>query len=154
MLAELVELVIGVDTHTDTHTAAVLAADTHAVLATVTVSADEDGYADLVALADAHGGLRGWAIEGTGGYGAGPARHLDQLGELIVELDRPVRPHAGPARNPTRSTPNVPPATRSPAPSWRSPRPGRNGPACRSCSPHAGPQSPRPATPNASCARW
>jgi hypothetical protein len=31
--AELVELVIGVDTHADTHTAAVLATDTRAVLA-------------------------------------------------------------------------------------------------------------------------
>jgi transposase len=56
------------------------------------VSADEDGYAELVALAEVHGGMRGWAIEGIGGYGAGLARHLDQLGELVVELDRPVRP--------------------------------------------------------------
>jgi transposase len=62
------------------------------VLATATVSADEDGYAELVALAEAHGRLRGWALEGTGGYGAGLARHLDQLGELVIELDRPVRP--------------------------------------------------------------
>jgi hypothetical protein len=92
MLAELVELVIGVDTHTDTHTAAVLATDTGAVLATATVSADEDGHAELVTLAEAHGGLRGWAIEGTGGYGAGLTRHLDQLGELVIELDRPLRP--------------------------------------------------------------
>jgi transposase len=92
MLAELVEFVIGVDTHADTHTAAVIATGTRAVLATLTVSADEDGYAELVTLAEAHGGLRGWAIEGTGGYGAGLARHLDELGELVVELDRPVRP--------------------------------------------------------------
>ncbi|GAA5135501.1 IS110 family RNA-guided transposase [Pseudonocardia adelaidensis] len=92
MLAELVELVIGVDTHTDTHTAAVVATDTGAVLATIAVTADADGYGELVALAEAHGGLRGWAIEGTGGYGAGLARHLDQLGELVIELDRPLRP--------------------------------------------------------------
>jgi transposase len=92
MLAELVELVIGVDTHADTHTAALVATDTRAVVATATVTADEDGYTELVTLAEEHGGLRGWAIEGTGGYGAGLARHLDQLGELIVELDRPVRP--------------------------------------------------------------
>jgi transposase len=92
MLAELVEFVIGVDTHTDTHTAAVIAVGSRAVLASVTVSADEDGYAELVAPAETHGGLRGWAIEGTGGYGAGPARHLDELGELVVELDRPARP--------------------------------------------------------------
>jgi len=31
-------------------------------------------------------------MEGTGGYGAGLARHLGERGELVVELDRPVRP--------------------------------------------------------------
>jgi transposase len=92
MLAEVVEFVIGVDTHSQTHTAAVVATGTRAVLATATVTADHDGYAELVAMAEAHGGLRGWAIEGTGGYGAGLARHLAELGELVVELDRPVRP--------------------------------------------------------------
>src|SRR5689334_10399144 len=92
MLAELVELVIGVDTHADTHTAALVAVDTRAVLATATVTADPDGYAELVALADAHGGLRAWAMEGSGGYGAGLARHLGERGELVVELDRPERP--------------------------------------------------------------
>ena len=92
MLAEVVEFVIGVDTHSQTHTAAVVATGTRAVLATATVTADHDGYPELVALAEAHGGLRGWAIEGTGGYGAGLARHLEELGELVVELDRPVRP--------------------------------------------------------------
>jgi len=67
MLAEVAEFVIGVDTHSQTHTAAVVATGTRAVLATATVSADHDGYAELVALAEEHGGLRGWAIEGTGG---------------------------------------------------------------------------------------
>ena len=76
MLAELVEVVIGVDTHKDTHTAAVLDARTGGVLARATVAADPDGYAELVALAEQHSGLRAWAMEGTGGYGAGLARHL------------------------------------------------------------------------------
>ena len=71
MLAELVEVVIGVDTHTTTHTAAVVDTHTFAVLARVTVRADPDGYAQLTALADEHSGLRAWAMEGTGGYGAG-----------------------------------------------------------------------------------
>jgi len=92
MLAELVEVVIGVDTHKDTHTAAVVDARTGGVLARVTVSADPDGYAELRALAEADSGLRAWAMEGTGGYGAGLARHLEQAGELVVELDRPKRP--------------------------------------------------------------
>ena len=91
MLAELVEVVIGVDTHADTHTAAVLNARTGGVLARATVSTDPDGYAELVTLAEAHSGLRAWAIEGAGGYGAGLARHLGEEEELVIELDRPVR---------------------------------------------------------------
>jgi transposase len=92
MLAELVEVVIGVDTHKDTHTAAVLDARTGGVLARATVPADPDGYAELTALAERHSGLRAWAMEGTGGYGAGLARHLERAEELVVELDRPKRP--------------------------------------------------------------
>lgn len=92
MLAELVDVVIGVDTHKHTHTAAVLNAHTGAVLTRATVNADSDGYLELVAFAAEHAGLRAWAIEGTGGYGAGLARHLAEQRELVVELDRPVRP--------------------------------------------------------------
>jgi transposase len=91
MLAELVEVVIGVDTHADTHTAAVLDARTGAVLARATISTDPDGYAELLTLAEAHSGLRAWALEGAGGYGAGLARHLGEEEELVIELDRPVR---------------------------------------------------------------
>lgn len=88
MLADVVEVVIGVDTHKDTHTAAVLDTRTGGVLARATVSTDPDGYAELVALAERHSGLRAWALEGAGGYGAGLARHLAEVGEL----DRPKRP--------------------------------------------------------------
>jgi transposase len=102
MLAELVDVVIGVDTHADTHTAAVVTAATGALLTTVIVAADADGYAELVELVDRHGGLRAWAIEGTGGYGAGLARHLGELEELVVELDRPARP---PRRGGVKSDP-------------------------------------------------
>jgi transposase len=92
MLAELVEVVIGVDTHSETHTAAVVDARTGGVLARATVPADPDGYAELVALAEQHSGLRAWAVEGAGGYGAGLARHLADAEEMVVELDRPKRP--------------------------------------------------------------
>ncbi|GAA4898504.1 IS110 family transposase [Actinomycetospora straminea] len=92
MLAELVEHVIGVDTHTETHTAAVVVASTGAVVETVTVPADPRGYQGVLELAERHGGLRAFAIEGAGGYGAGLARHLTAAGEVVVELDRPARP--------------------------------------------------------------
>ena len=92
MLADLVDLVIGVDTHADTHTAALVAVESRAVLATTTVTADPAGYRELVELAESHAGVRGWAIEGAGSYGAGLTRHLHVRGELVVELDRPTRP--------------------------------------------------------------
>jgi transposase len=91
-LSELVEVVVGVDTHVDTHTAAVVDARTGGVLAELTVATDPDGYAELVEWADGHSGLRVWAIEGTGGHGAGLARLLGERGETVVELDRPERP--------------------------------------------------------------
>jgi transposase len=92
MLAELVDVVIGVDTHKHTHTAAVVVASTGAAVGELTVDTDPDGYAALLALADEHSGLRAWSIEGTGGYGAGLTRFLVERGELVIELDRPNRP--------------------------------------------------------------
>jgi transposase len=91
-LAEVVDIVIGVDTHKHTHTAAVVAAGTGGELEVLTAATDPDGYAAFVELAERHGGLRAWAIEGTGGYGAGLARHLRERGEWVIELDRPDRP--------------------------------------------------------------
>jgi transposase len=90
-LTEIVDVVIGVDTHVETHTAAVVDARTGAVLEEATVPTTPQGYQDLVDLADAHSSLRAWAIEGTGGHGAGLARHLAHGEEVVVELDRPER---------------------------------------------------------------
>ena len=47
MLADSVEVVIGVDTHKHTHTAAVLAAATGQTLASLTVATTPDGYQEL-----------------------------------------------------------------------------------------------------------
>jgi transposase len=91
MLADTVELVIGVDTHKDTHTAAVVQAVSSAMLAQVTVPATPAGYRQLLKLAGQHQGQRVWAIESTGGYGAGLTRFLAANAEQVVELDRPKR---------------------------------------------------------------
>jgi transposase len=91
MLADLVELVIGIDTHKHTHTAAVVVAATGAVLQQVTVPATPAGYRQLLTLASQQPGQRVWAIEGTGGYGAGLTRFLQAHGEQVVKLDRPKR---------------------------------------------------------------
>jgi transposase len=94
ILADLVQVVIGVDTHKHTHTAAVLAAASGGMLATQTVPTTPAGYQALLTLAQQHPGPRVWAVEGTGGYGAGLARLLVEHGEWVVELDRPQRRRA------------------------------------------------------------
>jgi len=101
-LTDLVDVVIGVDTHVLTHTAAIVDAGTGGVIARLTVDATADGYAELVEFADQHDTLRAWAIEGTGEHGAGLTRHLEQRDELVVELDRPERAHR---RNGAKSDP-------------------------------------------------
>ena len=90
-LREVVDVVIGVDTHVHTHSAAAVDARTGGVLGEVTVEATAEGYAQLVMFADEHAGLRAWAIEGTGGHGAGLTRHLQRGEEVVIELDRPER---------------------------------------------------------------
>lgn len=90
-LRDVVDTVIGVDTHVQTHSAAVVDARTGGVLEEITVEATTDGYARLVEFANEHAALRAWAIEGTGGHGAGLTRHLERNQEVVVELDRPER---------------------------------------------------------------
>jgi len=92
MLAELVDLVIGVDTHKNSHSAAVIDASTGAVRTTITVGTDPDGLDELIAAADQLPGTRIWSIEGAGSYGAGLTRRLHELGEQVIEIDRPGRP--------------------------------------------------------------
>jgi hypothetical protein len=55
------------------------------------VATTPDGYQQLLELADQHHRQRVWAIEGTGGYGAGLTRFLHGHQEQVVELDRPKR---------------------------------------------------------------
>jgi transposase len=90
-LREVVDVVIGVDTHVHTHSAAAIDTRTGGVLDEITVEATADGYDQLVQFADEHAALRAWAIEGTGGHGAGLTRHLERREEVVIELDRPER---------------------------------------------------------------
>lgn len=107
-LREVVDVVIGVDTHVHTHSAAALDARTGGVLDQITVDAAAEGYARLSEFADEHAVLRAWAIEGTGSFGAGLTRHLTCREEIVIELDRLSGPSAVTARSLIRSTPSVP----------------------------------------------
>lgn len=92
MLAGQVDYVIGVDTHRDTNTAAVVT-DAGAIIAQQQCTTDAMGYRRVVAFADEHApGRRVWAIEGTGSFGSGLTTHLLERGEWVVEIDRPARP--------------------------------------------------------------
>ena len=83
-------VIVGVDTHKDTHTAAAVTS-TGAVLEHLTVAADPGGYRRLLTFGRRHE-VSGWAIEGTGSFGAGLTTALLAQGERVFEVDRPQRP--------------------------------------------------------------
>jgi transposase len=87
-LADEIDYVVGVDTHLDTHTAAVCDARGR-VLSQVQVPATAAGYAELAARAGsvAGAGTVAWAVEGTRHYGLGLARHLVSAGEQVSEIE-------------------------------------------------------------------
>src|SRR3954447_11389613 len=92
VLIDSVDAVIGVDTHRDTLSAAVVT-PIGAVIAEVQVAACADGYRALLEFGKAHvPGARCWALEGAGSYGAGLSAFLDEQDEQRVEVARPKRP--------------------------------------------------------------
>jgi transposase len=92
MLSETTDAVIGVDTHRDSHSASRVN-PVGGELAAITVTADPDGYAQLIAWAVGHAPGPGvvWAIEGTRSHGAGLVRALRHAGHQVFESDRPKR---------------------------------------------------------------
>jgi transposase len=92
MLADVVDAVIGIDTHTDTHAVAVCTA-AGVVLAEITVTADPGGHAEVLAVAAEHapGPRLAFAVEGTRSHGIGLARVLQAAGMLVIEVERPSR---------------------------------------------------------------
>lgn len=91
MLADHVEFVIGVDTHKQAHTAAVVDR-LGGVSETFEFPADPTGYRKVLARVESCGGMRVWGVEGTGSYGAGLTGFLQDAGERVVEVERPGRP--------------------------------------------------------------
>jgi transposase len=83
-------IVGGVDTHADTHHAAVLLLNGGRV-ADAEFPATATGYAQLLDWLRGFGRLHAVGVEGTGCYGAGLARHLHAAGVTVVEVNRPDR---------------------------------------------------------------
>ena len=92
MLADIVDAVIGVDTHRDTHHAEI-AYPSGAVIAACTIANTSAGYAQLLARARQHapGPRLAFSIEGTRSYGAGLARAAAAAGLIVIECEQPAR---------------------------------------------------------------
>lgn len=88
--APAVEVVAGVDTHGDTHHAAVLSM-IGGELGDREFPATAAGYTDLLDWLQCHGTVVRVGVEGTSSYGAGLTRFLHTRGVEVVEIDRPDR---------------------------------------------------------------
>jgi transposase len=96
ILAERVDIVVGVDTHTDTHTAVILT-PVGAVVAEQTVTADPRGVAQVMSWVDelTAGQRRAWVIDGARSHGIGLVRQLRAAGETLIEAPRTTRRRGG-----------------------------------------------------------
>jgi transposase len=101
MLADTADAVIGVDTHTDSHTAC-LVDRLGRQLAVITVPADPGGCRRLLAWARQHapGPQLAWSVEGTRSHGLGLTRYLHAHGQPVTEAGRPERASRRPGGKP------------------------------------------------------
>jgi transposase len=92
MLAEVVEAVIGIDTHRDSHEVEI-ADVTGKPVTTMRIGNDSAGFAQLLAaIAEVAPGPRvAVSIEGSRSYGIGLARALTAAGLLVIECEQPSR---------------------------------------------------------------
>ncbi|MFL5333895.1 MAG: IS110 family transposase [Geminicoccaceae bacterium] len=88
--ARSVDVVVGIDTHKDTHAAVAL--NTLGVrLGAIIAPVNRAGYRRIEAWARSFGIVTAFGIEGTGSYGAGLARALREAGHRVLEVSRPDR---------------------------------------------------------------
>jgi transposase len=84
------EIVVGIDTHKHTHTAVALNA-LGVRLGAITAPVNREGYRRIDVWAQSFGTVRAFGIEGTGSYGAGLSRALQEAGHRVLEVNRPDR---------------------------------------------------------------
>jgi transposase len=90
MTTEPVDVIGGIDTHADTHHAAVITT-TGARLGDAAFPTTAQGYRDLLAFVTGLGRITTIGVEGTSSYGAEITRFLRQAGVRVVEVVRPAR---------------------------------------------------------------
>ena len=83
-----IQIIGGVDTHQDLHTAAVVSHD-GTVLGTESFSTTRAGYRAMLRWFRSHGELLRVGVESTGTYGAGITRHLALSGIPVLEVTGP-----------------------------------------------------------------
>lgn len=83
-------LILGVDTHLETHVC-VLINQIGVVVDTEQFEVSSAGYAALSRWCDSFGNVQKAGVEGTGTYGAGLCKHLQQRGIAVFEVNRPNR---------------------------------------------------------------
>ncbi|WP_406067672.1 transposase [Micromonospora sp. NBC_01638] len=84
------EIILGVDTHNDTHVAAVITV-LGALLGTRAFPTTTAGYTDLLTWAREHGRLHRAGVEGSSSHGTALTRHLHRNGVQVIEVNRPDR---------------------------------------------------------------
>src|SRR3954468_15052135 len=92
MLAEVVDAVVGVDTHRDAHEAE-LVAPNGMVISHIRVANDHAGFRELLAWIGEHapGPRVVVSIEGTRSYGIGLTRAVVAAGLSVIECEQPAR---------------------------------------------------------------
>lgn len=99
MSAEVVDAIVGVNTHHGTHEVQI-SSPAGTPIAAVSISRDQAGYTDLLTWIMEHAPGPRLAVsgEGTSSYVAGLARAVAAVGLMVIERDHP----------PARAKPNRP----------------------------------------------
>lgn len=92
ILAEMVDAVVGGDTHRDQHVLELVSA-TGITVATTVIDNDEAGFTEALAWIAEHtpGPRIAVALEGTRSYGVGLARVISAAGLTVIEAEQPRR---------------------------------------------------------------
>ena len=84
------EVILGVDTHLDVHVGVIIDA-VGRIQGTLTIATNPSGYEQLLSWARGFGVLCRAGVEGTGSYGSGLTRFLEENGITVIEVNRPDR---------------------------------------------------------------
>ena len=152
-LREVVDVVIGVDTHVHTHSAAVVDAATGGVLDEITVEATAEGYSELVEFANNHAMLRAWRSRGPVVTAPGRVVTCWRCRRSSSSWDRPSGLRVATARSPICSMRSALRVKRWLDRGWELPVPA-NAKPCRCFWLLAAPRSMPPPRPSSKSSAW